>query len=207
MENAVYVGAGMDIRPILMFKNIKKFIYIDSRPKSEYGLIGYNQKDYYSKNFLVNIFRIFAHHKFTLYSMLDNCLEYKKGDQTVKYYINTSFPEMLNDELIDEISCAKYLILIGHDPHNKILEYVLKPLTLIIDNKTCFYYDIDEENSTINKLLENNKIVEEVKIIEYDDDFEWWMEETLYNFESKYNIIENYTIRDLIWYKQGQMYN
>jgi hypothetical protein len=37
--NAVYIGAGTDIRPIQFLKYIKTFYYIDGQPFSEFGTI------------------------------------------------------------------------------------------------------------------------------------------------------------------------
>ena len=34
---AVYIGAGCDIRPIKIFKDIKLFYYFDGQPYSEFG--------------------------------------------------------------------------------------------------------------------------------------------------------------------------
>ena len=36
---AVYVGAGLDTRPIEHFKEIKLFYYIDGQPNSEFGIL------------------------------------------------------------------------------------------------------------------------------------------------------------------------
>jgi len=38
MNTAVYIGAGIDIVPVLLFPNITKFIYIDSQPLTEFGV-------------------------------------------------------------------------------------------------------------------------------------------------------------------------
>ena len=37
MSSAFYPGAGLDIFPLIMFRNIKKWIYMDSQPRSEFG--------------------------------------------------------------------------------------------------------------------------------------------------------------------------
>ena len=36
MEQAIYIGGGLDVTPILMFTNIHTFIYIDSIPISRF---------------------------------------------------------------------------------------------------------------------------------------------------------------------------
>ena len=47
MQQAVYVGAGHDIIPVLVFRDIKKFIYIDSQPFSEHGTHVYTKDSKY----------------------------------------------------------------------------------------------------------------------------------------------------------------
>jgi hypothetical protein len=42
MLSAFYPGAGIDIFPLIMFRSIKKWIYMDSQPKSEFGNIEFN---------------------------------------------------------------------------------------------------------------------------------------------------------------------
>jgi hypothetical protein len=45
MIRAVYIGAGVDIIPVLLFPQIKEFIYIDSQPFSEFGTLTYQEYD------------------------------------------------------------------------------------------------------------------------------------------------------------------
>ena len=40
---AVYIGSGLDIIPVLMYKEIKEFTFIDSQPQCEFGMFGYMQ--------------------------------------------------------------------------------------------------------------------------------------------------------------------
>ena len=42
MPTATYIGAGLDLRPIILFPLIDTFIYIDSMPISPYGLYQLN---------------------------------------------------------------------------------------------------------------------------------------------------------------------
>ena len=37
MISAFYPGAGTDVFPLIKFRNIKKWIYTDSQPNSEFG--------------------------------------------------------------------------------------------------------------------------------------------------------------------------
>ena len=44
MKTAVYIGAGLDVRPIRALSHIKRFIYIDSRPKTQQPNTNLNTK-------------------------------------------------------------------------------------------------------------------------------------------------------------------
>ena len=122
MQQAVYIGAGHDIIPVLIFRDIKKFIYIDSQPFSEHGTSVYTEKyisyestletreQYEADNlfgrprFIEDQKDLMIQNNFILQSESKYCITYKNEyDQIIKYHLSCSFPEFLTDEIISDI--------------------------------------------------------------------------------------------------------
>jgi len=91
----------------------------------------------------------------------DNYLEYRntKG-QTLKYYINTSFPEHLTDELRDHMRSAENLMLAGFDPHKSVLDLMPGLRNIYCNDNTVYVSDeydseYQKEVSVFRALSEN----------------------------------------------------
>ena len=103
---AVYVGAGKDIKPVLLFKHIVTFIYIDSQPLTEFGnselFPAYERPEFPHK-----IYKSMTKIGFIKKNDFDeNLHEYfnSKTGQTLKYYMNCCFPNNLSKNLLDRRS-------------------------------------------------------------------------------------------------------
>ena len=96
---AVYIGAGIDIRPIKFLKHIKLFYYIDGLPFSNFGILQSNiimkngMDGYSNPRFISELDKNMTSINMKLINILDNIRIYSDGDQTVYYYTNTSIPE------------------------------------------------------------------------------------------------------------------
>lgn len=204
MTKAVYIGAGLDILPVLLNDNIKEFIYIDSQPTSEFGMLGFTDKKFFRKNFLETLNTIMHNNNFKLKTNENNCLKYYNDNtnQTINYHINTPFPENLNNELITKINDCDVLICIGHDPDKKILEYIKKPFTFIGSTHTCYQSNKENYetplNSTFLELYENNLKVIKYNLIAEKTYYEYWKHEKINkNLLNNFNIKYYESLKDL----------
>ena len=91
MSKALYVGAGTDILPVIMYQDIKDFYYIDSQPASEFGTLGFADKTFYRANFLSNLSKVMHNNNFKIREETHNYLRYYNPttEQNIHYYINT----------------------------------------------------------------------------------------------------------------------
>jgi hypothetical protein len=169
MDKAVYIGAGTDILPVLLFKDIKQFLYIDSCPNSSSGH-HYSNDNLIHKSFINDLYDIMMLNNFKQLTNNINdikdkykCIEYEHTitGQIVKYYINTPFSKKITlpKNIIDDIKQCNTIIDIGHNPSNKILEYVKKPTYFIGSNTTCYNLSDTTEDSICIDLYRNKNII------------------------------------------------
>jgi hypothetical protein len=195
MTNALYIGAGTDILPVLLNPDIKNFIYIDSQPMSEFGMLGFEDKTFYRKNFLENLSKIMRNNNFKLKENTNNYLRYynETTNQTINYHINTVVPEKLTQNLINSIKTCDVLFCIGHDPHKIIMDYIQKPFVFIGSVSTS--YSKNRENyeepdkSLFLELYSNSSLVSEYKLIKDKKYYEYWKHDKINN-----KIINNFDI-------------
>jgi hypothetical protein len=150
MNTLVYIGAGTDCIPLLMLDSIREFIYVDCQPKSEFGTLEFETGIFYRSNFLPRLDAILQRLYYMPIKQEDNYLEYRntKG-QTLKYYINTSFPEHLTDELREHMRSAENLMLAGFDPHKCALDLMPQLRNIYCNDNTV--YSSDEYDSEYQK--------------------------------------------------------
>jgi hypothetical protein len=161
MKSLVYIGAGLDIIPIIVLSEINKFIFIDSQPQSPYGTLDYDTKRFYNSSFCNNLIKIMANNSFIPTSHTNKCIEFKNADRILKYYLSVSFPEHLYKELVDDISDCDTLMLAGFCPNRIILDIMPKLKTIVGNCHTCYTNtdmyedDISKENSVFQYLIKN----------------------------------------------------
>jgi hypothetical protein len=109
MNQILYVGAGVDLRPIQNFTNTKKFIYVDTLPRSTCDEINYLgcgfRSDLYSENFMISLFDECTRLNFELVSFQEINPEFYKKIFTPKQRIYYSFhpkkiPTLINPHVI-----------------------------------------------------------------------------------------------------------
>jgi hypothetical protein len=216
MNQAVYIGAGLDLIPVLVCRDIKKFIYIDSQPFSEHGTEVYTKKyekitatletrEQYEKNNLFGRFnfrfrldKLMKQNNFLLMSEKKYCLIFKNNlDQVIKYHISCAFPEFLTDEIVDDIGQCNTLILCGHHP-SKIILPMMKEPKFIIGNCHTVYQDYDEESQIIKYLNENPYIVEKYILLKEIEEYEYWDNKNILpSIRDNYKIIECKNLEDI----------
>ena len=219
IDFAVYVGAGLDIVPILVLRHIKQFIYIDSQPFSEFGTHVYTNK-YESFDATVNtrqnheennLFgrptfkerfeQLMKQNNFIVQSETKYCWIYKNDyGQVIKYHVSCAFPEFLTEEIKKDISECNTLILCGHFPNNRILSLMYEPKYIICNCHTVYTYDADEKDSSVIKyLLDNQHIPEKYFLLKEYKKYDYWEHTNIVeDIRDNYNVIPCNTLDDVI---------
>jgi hypothetical protein len=179
---AIYIGAGIDTRPIEYFKEIKLFYYFDSKPYSEFGIkqSSITNEDgingFSRPNFIPSLDENMKKIDMLLVNVYDNLRIYSDNNQMVYYYTNTAIPENYNI-IKEKIKNANTLIVAGHDPDSIFLEDISNKMHFIgiygtfygedknypVENTNSILYRINNDNirTKFNKfsfLSSNNKI-------------------------------------------------
>jgi hypothetical protein len=191
-QKAVYIGAGIDIVPVLLFDTIDEYIYIDSQPFSEFGTQTYIVKtntakhvsrderffnDFSRGNFMENLINVMKQNYFIMVEKNDDFLLFKNNKKTIKYYYSCAFPEYITKEMKDELKDCNVLILVGHDPHKDILKYIKLPTTIIASNNTVYRPDSIDENydrSTFRILNENKNLINDGYLVKMIKEYDYW---------------------------------
>ena len=180
MATAVYVGAGLDFIPIMLFRQtIKTFIYVDSQPLTEFGSLP-PCEEFSRPKFSMGIYHKIKQYGFKKCSgesttNLDVYMHTKRGTE-LYYYKNQRFPYAVDPECVSAISKASILFCCGYIPCEKILEMMKPgPITFIGDNKTEYNYDEEEDESQLVKILnETPKIFETYMRFDIPKLYKWW---------------------------------
>ena len=211
-DTLLYIGAYTDLVPVLFFKDIKNFIFIDCVPFSSYGntvalkeeimttiYASINEinifKDYNQlgdTNFLSKLERIMKQNNFNLIeeNLIDSYLLYKNQDRTIKYYINRAFPQFLTQPIVKDIKECNILYISGHDPDKSVMNFIRRPFTIIGCSNTNYSLNELEENSTVKYLQHFKSEFNKYYFLEIIKEYEWWKEENIneYNMD-KYNLV------------------
>jgi hypothetical protein len=127
--SAFYPGSGTDIRPPVLFRNIKNWIYMDSQPNSEFGNqmgLGYRTK------FIPKMLSIMIQNGFELQSVDGDTYTFFNPvyDQKIIYETNTVFPEDLRYRHRE----CDTLVLIGYSLTNPPTDFVSSYAHIITDS-------------------------------------------------------------------------
>lgn len=179
MNKLVYIGPNTDIIPIILLHDIKEFIYIDSLPQTEYGMYLFEKGELYQHTFLSQLEKLLTNNNFKSVQKKTNYLEYiNDSNQTLKYFINTPFPDKITDEIKKEIYDSENLMVAGYDP-NKIILKLMPNLKNIYCNIHTVYEEFDS-NDAIDKSLFQELIINCSKydynyfLIKEKMKFEYW---------------------------------
>jgi hypothetical protein len=159
--SALYIGAGLDLDPLKLYKNIKEFHYVDSAPRSGHGYMkrynGYPSHLYRAK-FIENLDNEMSKNNFRLLKILGDIRLYSNNSQKLWYHTNVSIPQD-----IDKIRGINFhkLIVAGHDPHIDILNLTKNKLTFIGNTNTVYKYcknEYEHDNQLTKQIHENENI-------------------------------------------------
>ena len=156
---ALYIGASWDVRFLKILDNSNNFIHIDPSPNS--NGTGYGDKIFIDTllNKLNKVNYIITEESYNkLKDINENptCLEFKNENKTLKYYINTWFPQDIDkiQNLRKDIENIDTLIVAGFNPSDEIINLIKKPIDLVFDTNT-YYGSQVKENSLIEYLNSN----------------------------------------------------
>lgn len=221
MNKAIYIGAGLDILPALLFPSIKEFIFIDSQPFSEFGTHAYHiesekfistlnvlKKDQFENlfsrpTFMPTLEKVMNQNNFQQSKSTPDYILYQNQitNQTIKYYYSFSFPEYLDESILNEIKSCNTIIVCGHHPNKVVLEYIQSPTYLIGNNRTHYDYDLDDDDSEknlIKPILENPGLINKYYSIKQIEDYEWWDSESLIpSVITKYKVMEVIDLKNM----------
>ena len=216
MQNAIYIGAGTDLIPVIIFSNIHKFIFVDSRPFSEHGTQTYvsatniarkvDKKDRFENclsrpNFIPTLDKVMNNNNFVKKAETDEYFLYysEETNQTIKYYYSCAFPEYISNELINDMKACNTLIIAGHDPHKEVLKYLQTPAFIIGNCHTVYSVDSNDEeysNSTIRTIIEDQSLSRTQNshsinyfLIKENKEWEYWIPDNILP-----SIVNNYRI-------------
>jgi hypothetical protein len=180
MASLTYIGAGLDIIPIIVIPEVNEFIYIDSRPYTQYG--HWRPKDttisFYEKSFLPRLNKLMQNNNFTLTKQEEKYLEYENpANQVLKYHINTAFPHV-SDPVRNDISKSEHLVLCGYDPHKSILQ-LMPHLKYIWMNQHTVYsandFDSEEDkNNSTFRMLRSDPGSYQYRLMKEKTAYEYW---------------------------------
>ena len=156
-QTAVYVGAGLDVRPIRALTHIKKFIYVDTR-HDKYFIDRFCQKMEAMNYEWSIITQPTTPNKFLCFNWIQHhnkptmieCYN-PASDKTVIYHVNTRFPPINNHILQTHISEANTLIIAGFHPHKSITSMMKQPVHIACWEGTVYDNDQDDDEDTIVK--------------------------------------------------------
>lgn len=176
MYRAIYIGAGLDILPVLLFPEIREFIFIDSLPFSIHGNDVYDLRSdrkwsvsreerfnnaFSRTEFLTRLNQVMFQNEFELFKQTEEYLEYHHTQSTrvVRYFYSCAFPEHITPSISQHLKGIDTLILAGHEPHRDILNFVNTPVNIIVNDKTIYTIDTYDDISTFQQLRDNLNLV------------------------------------------------
>ena len=165
MSSAFYPGAGLDIFPLIMFRNIKKWIYLDSQPRSEFGDNFY--EGFERPKFIEKIKKIMEQNEFKLLIIDGDTYvfynhEYK---QLIQYETNSVFPNSLQPRHYE----CDTVVLCGFDIGECKNDFVNKYSNIITNNIT--YHDLMDEHLFSTKKVSTMIINKEWEYWEIKNNF------------------------------------
>jgi hypothetical protein len=155
IRKTIYGGAGTDFTPLRFLQHTHQFIFIDSKPTSEFGLIPDNfsnseKKGFYHEEFIKDLDESAKKEGFSLHEVRGDLRIYyqEQRHQFVYYYTNVALPESFSGDVQDATEGWDTMIVKGHWPHECLLKTAAKnqDLTFLGSHGTCYYLPKEEED-------------------------------------------------------------
>lgn len=172
MKSAFYPGSGTDIVPPTMFRSIKKWIYMDSQPQSEFGNNLY--EGFSRPRFIPKLLTIMNQNGFELQTMEKDVFTFYHPihEQTITYETNAVFPDALKKCHTKGNDGCDTLVLCGYELTNPPKDFI-SSYEHIITNSITIYDDYDEEIRLSKNVYKN------VYTMIYDKHWSYWEPENI----------------------------
>jgi hypothetical protein len=159
MLSAFYPGAGTDVFPLVMFRDIKKWIYTDSQPNSEFGDMMFDGCN--RPRFIELLLQNMKQNHFELESVNGSSYTFynKEYEQQVIYETNSVFPRDVQQKHYD----CDSIVMCGFDMENETTNFINKFQHIITNSITVFGLEAKQLLSCKN-----------VSTMVYNDDWEYW---------------------------------
>ena len=184
----LYAGAGLHFDILNHFTDCMHFVLLDSKPCNDYGF-DYHYESACNSEFVSNMHNLLRNYGFTLqdktiltrnYARMgkDNLeaarmlfkdeaeTSHQKQQRILNYYISTCLPAHLSiPTLQKDIQRCNTLLISGHFPDARILDYLEKPFTFIGYSDTWYpepeFLELenttpDDDNNIINLIVNTN---------------------------------------------------
>lgn len=177
-RKAAYIGAGHDMIPVVVCKEIESFIYVDAGPSFDPSHPFVSETS--AKKRLDHLNKIVSQIGFFLIRHTRHkkigIFEYRNvtTNQTIHYYYNTVFPQDMDELLYKQLLECDTLIIAGYQPfYHNALSNIKRFITNL---HAC--YQTDEETEYIGKIFsiyENKKV--EIELLYETKSWEYWLNE------------------------------
>jgi hypothetical protein len=180
MNCALYIGCGTDFDPVSILINVRKFIFIDSKPLTSDGSDAYRsmfpseKRELYCKNYMRNFMCAALEagfQKISIDGVYPHVYKNHNTHQEIYHYFNLCFPiqsikmnhagnpdEM--ERLILLLNEVSHLVVRGYSPDCSVLKYFVKPVVFIGFDDTIYSENLDDvlpsEQNKITVLLQQN---------------------------------------------------
>jgi hypothetical protein len=210
----LYIGSRHDIIPLLLFPEIKRWIYMDSLPVYEAGF----EEDNYPKSLKKEMYLADAEKemskvgfKLSVRNDDDKCVLFKNEKREVYFFHSTFFPKcsLKQRTLMKDVN---YIYLSAYCPNRIILNMICKtkPLTLLIWHVPLFYnwrkgndiIDFENDKNLTTFLMFN--YVENVNYIYLNDTKGDLREQIMNNKKINVDAVEKIPCNNLLDYHQKE---
>lgn len=194
----LYAGAGLHFDILNHFKDCNNFVLLDSKPCNDYGFDNYYNESTHNHNFVSNMNNILGKIGFTFQDKTiltktflgvkkDNLeaarmvfkeeakTNHQERQRILNYYISTCIPAHLSiPTLQHDMQRCNTLLISGHFPDARILNYLAKPFTFIGYTGTCYpkpesleleQMKPEDDNNLIN-LIVNTHLAKEYILVD-----------------------------------------
>lgn len=202
-KKAVYIGAGLDVMPYICLNDITTFVAIDSEPLFGQGLKRQTRKNIYCVKWLDKLIYKMTTIGYHIDSEDINLIVFKNDlNQSVRYYYNIIFPDLVNYNIRNELSNVNVIIDIGHHAHTKLLNLLPLKYDLICSTKTSYLIDDYVENNIFEQginLLKKNALNWYLIIDDFEYDYEFKKDTDIKVIKlSGYDELINYKKKDVL---------
>jgi len=165
-DSAVFIGASINILPVLLFRNIQTFIYIDNLPNMDGNM---------EHNFTKTVNGIGFHkmpkgpnaklHEYT----------HKSRCTRILYFMNNAFPDKMDPTALEYIRKSAILICCGYVPHKSIFEYMKPGPKYFIGDNITYYLSSWNRDNVCEYIQNGGVLIKEFYRFDIPKSYPYWI--------------------------------